>query len=70
VAGFTNQAAFLLANGILDLLAENNCPFQTQAVKKLLQPSEMGELFKVMALTKDLDIPLNGFQLIDKRNSL
>lgn len=70
VAGFTNQAAFLLANGILELLSENNCPFQTQAVKKLLQPSEMGELFKVMALTKDLDIPLNGFQFIDKRNSL
>ena len=41
-----------------------------QAVKQLIQPNEMGELFKVMALTKQLDITLNGFQLHDKRMSL
>ena len=41
-----------------------------QALKTLLQPSEMGELFKVIALTKDIDIDLNGFKFNDKRVSL
>lgn len=72
VAGFTNQASFLLANDLLSFL---NTPEQLnvknqQAVKQLTHPSEMGELFKVIALTKDLDVPLTGFQLHDKRASL
>ncbi|MDX2347137.1 MAG: SAM-dependent methyltransferase [Legionella sp.] len=75
VTGYTNQGAFLLANGLLSLLeaVANNIKAQTkaqQAVKKLVQPHEMGELFKVMGLTKKLDIPLTGFQLHDKRASL
>ncbi len=41
-----------------------------QAVKQLLQPHEMGELFKVIALTKQIEIVLSGFQLQDKRASL
>ncbi len=73
VAGFTSQAAFLLANGLLNLV---NAPDPTQlfrqqqAVKLLTQPNEMGELFKVMALTKAWDKPLSGFQLQDRRISL
>jgi SAM-dependent MidA family methyltransferase len=75
VTGYTNQGAFLLANGLLSLLEAitDNTKAQIQAqqaVKKLLQPHEMGELFKVMGLTKALDIPLTGFQLHDKRASL
>ncbi len=74
VAGYTNQASFLLANGLLSLLANvENEPARLnsqQAVKQLLQPSEMGELFKVIALTKQVDLPLSGFQLQDKRASL
>ncbi|WP_131781904.1 class I SAM-dependent methyltransferase [Legionella gresilensis] len=74
VAGYTNQAAFLLANDLLGLLAEIEDKRArinaTQAVKKLTLPSEMGELFKVMALTKNLDVFLTGFQLQDKRASL
>ena len=74
VAGYTNQASFLLANGLLSLLAEQTDERtqirQQQAVKQLLQPSEMGELFKVIALTRDIDIDLNGFQMQDKRASL
>lgn len=74
VAGFTNQASFLLGNGLLSLLSEINDErtrvTSQQAVKKLLQPNEMGELFKVIALTKQLDLDLNGFQLYDKRVSL
>ncbi len=74
VAGYTNQASFLLANDLLNLLiktSEEAPHYSTQqAVKQLIQPNEMGELFKVIALTKQLDVPLTGFQLHDKRASL
>lgn len=74
VAGFANQASFLLANGLLSLLAAmeegKERIANQQAVKKLIQASEMGELFKVIALTKNIDFPLTGFQLHDKRASL
>ncbi|RUQ88798.1 class I SAM-dependent methyltransferase [Legionella septentrionalis] len=74
VAGYTNQASFLLANGLLSLLAsipDERARFKAQqAAKQLLQESEMGELFKVMALTKNMDMDLHGFQLHDKRASL
>jgi SAM-dependent MidA family methyltransferase len=74
VAGYTNQASFLLANGLLSLLSEidneHERIYSQQAVKQLLQPNEMGELFKVMALTKNMALSLSGFQLQDKRASL
>lgn len=67
VAGYSNQASFLLSNGLLNLVDNEQALCQRQAVKTLLQPDEMGELFKVMALTKQWDTPLSGFQLHDKR---
>jgi SAM-dependent MidA family methyltransferase len=74
VAGFTNQASFLLGNGLLHLVNtiedERDAFKAKQAVKQLLQSSEMGELFKVIALTKHIEMPLNGFLLNDKRVSL
>ncbi|MGC1183359.1 class I SAM-dependent methyltransferase [Legionella sp.] len=74
VAGYTNQASFLLANGLLSLIdALDNEVAQIQAkqaIKQLTLPSEMGELFKVIALSKNIEIALNGFQLLDKRVSL
>ena len=74
IAGYTNQASFLLANGLLSLvhpLEKEHEQFQAkQAIKQLTQPSEMGELFKVIALTKNIEIDLSGFQLQDKRVSL
>jgi SAM-dependent MidA family methyltransferase len=72
VAGYTNQASFLLANDLLSLVnkPELLTPKNQQAIKHLTSPSEMGELFKVIALTKALDVPLSGFQLHDKRASL
>ena len=74
IAGFTNQASFLLANGLLSLvtaLDNEHEQFQAkQAIKQLTHPSEMGELFKVIALTKNIEIDLIGFQLQDKRVSL
>lgn len=70
VKGFTNQAAFLLSSGLLSLLEENNTVKQRQLVQQLINPHEMGELFKVMALTKEWSPPVQGFQLSDKRASL
>lgn len=74
IAGYTNQASFLLANGLLSLIHTLDNELEQiqakQAIKQLTLPSEMGELFKVIALSKNSDIPLNGFQLHDKRVSL
>jgi SAM-dependent MidA family methyltransferase len=74
VQGYTNQASFLLANGLLECLQDLEEGIykiqQQQHAKKLLGPQEMGELFKVMALTKNLDVDLSGFKFYDKRVSL
>lgn len=74
VAGYTNQASFLLANGLLHLLNdiedERAALHTKKAAKQLIQSSEMGELFKVIALTKNIEMPLTGFLLNDKRVSL
>lgn len=73
VKGFASQASFLLANGLLSLVNEQDSTQlfrQQQAIKILTHPSEMGELFKVMALTKCWDEPLRGFQMQDRRASL
>jgi SAM-dependent MidA family methyltransferase len=42
----------------------------SQQVKTLTLPGEMGELFKVLALTSDVEFPLLGFTLQDLRNRL
>jgi SAM-dependent MidA family methyltransferase len=74
VAGYTNQASFLLANDLLSLLDlidnERDLINAKQAIKQLTHPSEMGELFKVIALNKQMDSVLTGFLLNDKRVSL
>ncbi len=74
VAGYTSQANFLLACGLTGLLANyagNDSTYLrlAQQVKTLILPSEMGELFKVLALTRQLDIPLLGFER-DERERL
>lgn len=67
VAGYTQQAAFLMNAGLLQQMN----PTQTAAIHLLTSPSEMGEIFKVMALTKNLDIePFPGFEHFDKRHTL
>ena len=74
VSGYTSQAAFLLNNGLMEECSAiedvNTRILAQQAVKKLIQPHEMGELFKVIALTKDLDLELNGFKMFDRRDRL
>ena len=76
VAGYTTQAAFLLANGLSELHEEqvtDDVRQQvklSQQIKTLTLPSEMGDRFKVMALTKNYDEPLTGFLMLDLRNRL
>jgi len=76
VAGFTAQAPFLLGCGILDALAATGAPESPDyiraaaSVQKLLAPSEMGELFKVLALARSDAIAWPGFTLADRRHRL
>lgn len=71
VAGYTTQAYFLLSCGLLQFLERADTEDTrahvslTQQVKKLTLPNEMGELFKVLALTKGLDKPLLGFSMVN-----
>ncbi len=73
--GYTTQAAFLLNLGLLTLashssLSEVQRYQDNQAIKKLTLPSQMGEIIKAMALSKDLDLPLLGFSAYDRRQNL
>ena len=70
--GYTNQAFFLINNGITELLKDTSpenlrdyLPLSAQ-LQKLTSPAEMGELFKVIALGRNLvpspvEGPLSGF---------
>jgi len=73
VSGYTNQAYFLFGCGLENLLADMttlDIKSQTetaQQVRKLTMPEEMGERFKIIALTKDYDQTLIGFSIMDQR---
>ena len=76
VAGFTSQAAFLLACGMLDRLREVAPPEslaylrEASAVQALTSAAEMGELFKVLALSRSEGIDWRGFALSDRTHRL
>jgi len=74
VAGFTTQANFLINCGILDQLSElaidDNYVDALAPVKQLLLPGGMGEVFKVLALTKGYARPLRGMVTRDLRHTL
>ena len=68
VEGFTTQAYFLISCGLAVLVSAGD-PTATlsrlkasSAVHRLISPSEMGELFKVMGIRKGMEGPLLGFQ--------
>lgn len=74
--GYASQALFLLGCG-LDNMATRIYPSDARTqlqfsneVKKLTLPHEMGELFKVIAFGRDIDIPLTGFSLQNRRDRL
>ncbi len=75
VAGYCTLGSFLISLGLLDrnmaLLANIDTTVESlqrsQELKKLTLPHEMGEFFKVLALTRDYTRPLSGFAMQDKR---
>jgi SAM-dependent MidA family methyltransferase len=78
--GYVNQARFLINAGIADAYAAlahvSDEPLSTVAqaqlsrgLQLLMSEAEMGELFKVVAFTKDCDAPL-GFERGDRSHRL
>jgi len=74
IEGFVTQADFLLSCGITDLLSDIKDPADLhnakQAIKKLTLPSEMGEFFKVLGLSKNFEGALMGFENNDISHKL
>jgi SAM-dependent MidA family methyltransferase len=74
VAGFQTQANFLIAGGITELTTTSNDELtlmqQSAEIKRLTLPSEMGETFKVLCLTRELEQLLPRIQLHDQRRLL
>lgn len=76
VAGYTSQAHFLLGGGLMDWeeRLRQAEPLErmkmAQQIRRLTLPGEMGERFKVMALSRGLSVPLQGFSFKDERGRL
>lgn len=75
VSGYTNQALFLMGSGLDQLIDFNTLSEQarwkaSQAIQLLTSPNEMGERFKVMALSKHMSESLDGFSIRDLRGIL
>ena len=68
ILGFTTQAHFLISCGLANIVSMNDPRMTlsrlkgTSAVFRLINPAEMGELFKVLAVGKGFTDPLLGFQ--------
>jgi SAM-dependent MidA family methyltransferase len=76
VLGYTSQARFLMNAGLPQLLAQLD-PSDAQQyaramapVQKLIAETEMGELFKVLAIGRGVTGPLTGFASGDRRHRL
>ena len=76
LSGFCSQAQFLMNCGILELMARVSPSDMARytplaaAAQKLLSPAEMGDLFKVIAFSKNMPVPLLGFTTGDKAHTL
>lgn len=74
--GFTSQAGFLMENGVVEFAKPSSQDDQVtrlklaQQMKTLLLPSEMGERFKVMGLSKNIDQVVPGFSQTDLTSRL
>ena len=69
ITGFTNQAAFLMSMGIEEVMKEyqvnGNDLLLSQQAGQLLLPGQMGEKFKVMALSRGINVALRGFEMVN-----
>jgi len=76
VLGYTSQARFLMNAGLLELLSRvdaadaHGYARMASPVQRLLSEAEMGELFKVLAVGRDMPEPLRGFASGDRRGGL
>jgi SAM-dependent MidA family methyltransferase len=76
LGGYTTQAHFLMGTGIERYLAALTQAEVAERVNVARQamlltlPAEMGERFKVIALTRGYDRPLSGFAIRDLAASL
>ena len=75
LAGYASQTQFLINCGILDILQQFSPQHSdyiklAAAAQKLLSPAEMGDLFKVIAFSKNFDEDLIGFISGDKSHTL
>ncbi len=74
LAGYATQGAFLLSTGLLEKIPLDATVKQqlelAQQIKKLTLPHEMGELFKVLALSKNYAFALSGFNQQNHLNRL
>lgn len=72
ILGYTSQARFLLNAGLPDVVMSQPQSHQMlSAIQKLMSEAEMGELFKVLAVGKEMhNRPLQGFSSGDRRHSL
>ena len=76
IDGFVSQANFLINSGALDLLAEydpNNISefkMQTNAFQKLISPAEMGDLIKVLGISKNMDLNTMSFKKNNRKFQL
>lgn len=76
VLGYATQAQFLVNCGITEVLARTPASDVARYLPRaaeantLLSPSEMGELFKVLALGRGLASPLPGFSRGDRAHTL
>ncbi|MCW8930184.1 MAG: SAM-dependent methyltransferase [Gammaproteobacteria bacterium] len=76
ICGFTTQAHFLMAGGLVELTQDLNpndvLNFTEVArqIKMLTLPEEMGELFKVILLAKGKKLSLPAFQFQNFQNRL
>jgi SAM-dependent MidA family methyltransferase len=66
ISGYCHQEAFLISCGIMEYATNKDPELQykrAQEIKYLTLQSEMGELFKVIAVSKNYDHELIGFKL-------
>ena len=74
ISGYTTQSMFLISLGIDNYLKNEENEEKklkiAQEIKQLVLPGTMGEVFKVMALSKKQSVKLEGFKELDLTNRL
>lgn len=80
--GYTSQSYFLLGNKLQEIVAKEKAALEeadenelawfelSKRVQHLIHPEEMGERFKVLAVGKNFDHALQGFELQDYAHHL